>query len=326
MTVTKVANVVKAVSDPYSSSTLSESAGVNALSLRDADWSEAGPDLFFVGVNGVVALFAACVWISGVLPSVMLDLDTLSVTRIFGVNWAIMAISYGGYHWAFFNGGYLWLCGNLPTKFNPAPLDPGQLAREVTLTSFSMGIASCYTALAWWGINQGWWLRGELPSVTTSSITAAAANNNMTEILIFSLKFLLLSFWSDFHFYCVHRLLHIPFLFRSVHRVHHLSKNPGPWSGLSMHPIETTIYLSKVLLPLAFPSHSMHPIHFLFLLYNATLMPIPGHSGHLELLGNEYHWIHHHTYLHNYGSPAVPLDKFFGSHKLLPKNKAQKAL
>ena len=28
----------------------------------------------------------------------------------------------------------------------------------------------------------------------------------------------------------------------------------------------------------------------------------------------EYHWIHHHMFSHNYGSPAVPLDKLFGTH------------
>ena len=57
-----------------------------------------------------------------------------------------------------------------------------------------------------------------------------------------------------------------------------------------------------------------HPLHLLFILFNATLMPIPGHSGHLEALGNEYHWIHHHCFSHNYGSPSVPFDKLFGTH------------
>jgi sterol desaturase/sphingolipid hydroxylase (fatty acid hydroxylase superfamily) len=56
---------------------------------------------------------------------------------------------------------------------------------------------------------------------------------------------------------------------------------------MSMHPVESTLYISRVLLPLLIPAH---PLHFLFLLMNTTLMPIPGHSGHLELLGNEYHW------------------------------------
>lgn len=312
---------VKTVADPYStsSSSVDAKAGLSALSLRDADWSETGPDAFFLVVNGVVALFAAAVWLTGALPtpaSVAL-LEPVALARIAGVNWAIMAAAYGGYHWAFFGGGFAKLFNAAPTKFNPAPYDKGQLTREVALTTLSMLFGSCYTALAWWGAGKGLWLGGRLPD-------ANDFQGGSGFLFTFCASFILLGLWSDFHFYIVHRALHVPFLFKNVHRVHHLSKNPGPWSGLSMHPVETITYLSKVLLPLIIPS--FHPVHFLFMLYNATLMPIPGHSGHEELLGNEYHWIHHHTYLHNYGSPAVPLDKLFGSHKLLPKAEKEVAV
>ena len=43
------------------------------------------------------------------------------------------------------------------------------------------------------------------------------------------------------------------------------------------------------------------------------------------LLSTQYHWIHHHTFCGNYGSPAVPLDKLFGCHFQLPKREAKKA-
>ena len=81
--------------------------------------------------------------------------------------------------------------------------------------------------------------------------------------------------------------------------------------AVSMHPVESIVYLSKIAGVLFIPAH---PLHLLFILFNATLMPIPGHSGHLEALGNEYHWIHHHCFSHNYGSPSVPFDKLFGTH------------
>lgn len=41
-------------------------------------------------------------------------------------------------------------------------------------------------------------------------------------------------------------------------------------------------------------------------------------------LAAAYHWIHHHTFQHNYGSPAVPLDKLFGSHFALDAPEAKK--
>jgi hypothetical protein len=37
--------------------------------------------------------------------------------------------------------------------------------------------------------------------------------------------------------------------------------NPGPWSGLAMHPIEHVIYFSVVLIHFIVPSH---PLHFFF--------------------------------------------------------------
>ena len=32
----------------------------------------------------------------------------------------------------------------------------------------------------------------------------------------------------DFHFYCIHRLIHIPILYKWVHSVHNKSVNPSP--------------------------------------------------------------------------------------------------
>ena len=190
--------------------------------------------------------------------------------------WAIMFAGYEGYHWVFYAGGFKWLYGSAPTKFNPEAYEPGQLARERIYTTLSMGIASLYQCLALHGWARGWF-------------TLAYLDYSAVPLWQFCLTFLLLALWSDFHFFWCHRMLHTDLLYAPFHKLHHASKNPGPWSGMSMHPVETTLYLSKILGALVIPAH---PVHFLFILYNATLMPIPGHSGHLELLGNEYHWIH----------------------------------
>lgn len=281
-----------------------------AMKLRPARWNEVGPDMFFLAVNGAVVLFAFLVLHSGLVPSVA-ACATLApgwISAVFMRNWAIMVACYGGYHWAFFSGGYAWLTGAAPTKFNPAPLEPGQLTREVTYTSVAMGIASAYECFALHG-----WARGWFPH-SYSSLGGAPLGQVLA-------TFLGIALFADAHFYFVHRLLHVPAIYKVVHRLHHMSRNPGPWSGMSMHPIESTLYISRVLLPLLIPAS---PLHFYFSLYNTTLMPIPGHSGHEELLGNAYHWIHHHTFQHNYGSPAVPLDKLFGSHFALDAPEAKK--
>ena len=60
----------------------------------------------------------------------------------------------------------------------------------------------------------------------------------------------------EVHFYCIHRLIHIPVLYKWVHSVHHRSINASPWSSLSMHPLEHLLYFSDRLLP---PDHSFEP-------------------------------------------------------------------
>jgi sterol desaturase/sphingolipid hydroxylase (fatty acid hydroxylase superfamily) len=58
----------------------------------------------------------------------------------------------------------------------------------------------------------------------------------------FALLMLAIPLLREVHFYCVHRLLHVPVLYRTVHRLHHNNVNPGPWSGLAMHPVEHLLY------------------------------------------------------------------------------------
>ena len=51
------------------------------------------------------------------------------------------------------------------------------------------------------------------------------------------------------------------FLYRWVHSLHHKSYNPGPFSGLSMHPVEHLLYYTCTLLSLFYKAH---PLHFLY--------------------------------------------------------------
>ena len=92
----------------------------------------------------------------------------------------------------------------------------------------------------------------------------------------FAALMLLIPLIREVHFYLVHRLIHWPPLYRTVHRLHHYNVNPGPWSGLAMHPGEHLLYFSGVLIHWVVPSH---PVHALFHLVHAGLSPVPGHAG-----------------------------------------------
>jgi hypothetical protein len=230
------------LADPHATSTSAVSpdpaAAIAALGLRQASWSEVGPDAFFLVVNAVVALFAAAVVFCGALPEGAPPAGAPAaafaplVASVLAVNWAIMLAAYGGYHWLFFGGGYRALTGAAPSKFNPAPLEPGQLRREVTFTTLAMGIASAYHIAAIVGRSRGWWLTAALPATSA-------------EWAVFLGLFPLLGLASDAHFWVVHRAMHIPAVYSVVHRLHHLSRNPGPWSGMSMHPIESAVVRAR---------------------------------------------------------------------------------
>jgi len=121
------------------------------------------------------------------------------------------------------------------------------------------------------------------------------------------------------HFYLTHRLLHWPPLFKSVHKLHHTNIHIGPWSGMSMHPVEHIIYISSVLIHFVVASH---PVIMLVHLYTRCMAPAFSHSGFEKLLIKDkaitesadfHHQLHHKYFECNYGNVDAPWDRWFGS-------------
>lgn len=137
--------------------------------------------------------------------------------------------------------------------------------------------------------------------------------------LMFSAVAFCTGMWVAFHFYWGHRLLHVGPLYRYVHSLHHRNVNVGPWSGISMHPVEHVIYFSSMLIHLVVPSH---PVLIMFHGYMLALSAIFGHTGFHEMLlgksrrmmlGHFHHQLHHRYFECNYGSVDLPLDVWFGT-------------
>ena len=157
-------------------------------------------------------------------------------------------------------------------------------------------------------------------------IILSAMANGFVGVLAFSgneiwfvALFLLIPLWLSLHFYLGHRLLHWPPLYKISHIVHHRNINTGPWSGLSMHPIEHLIYLSSMFIHLFIDSH---PIHVFFHAYGLTLSSIFGHVGYDALvikgkrvmdIAHFRHQLHHKHFECNYGASELPVDAWFGS-------------
>ena len=130
---------------------------------------------------------------------------------------------------------------------------------------------------------------------------------------------LLIPAFHEAHFFCIHRLIHIPFLYKYIHSVHHNSVNPSPWSSLSMHPIEHLLYWSGSLLYFIIPTH---PLIVLYQLNFAGVGAVVGHIGFDKIVTGDKtamdthayaHYLHHKYFEVNYADGTVPLDIVFGT-------------
>lgn len=184
----------------------------------------------------------------------------------------------------------------------------GNLQREVFYTTVGFLISSVYQIVFTF-----LWAKGYVPFYL-----------NFWDYPVWSVGWLLfVTYWREFHFYWVHRAIHPwwnakgglyngdigAFLYRHFHSLHHKSYNPGPWSGLSMHPVEHIIYYTCTLVPLFVVSH---PLHFLYAKFHADVAPIGGHDGFRDPGGNsDFHYLHHTKFECNYGTELINFDILF---------------
>ena len=137
--------------------------------------------------------------------------------------------------------------------------------------------------------------------------------------ILFIGLFIVIPSWNSFWFFCIHRALHWPPLYRLAHHVHHRNISVGPWSGNAMHPLEHLIWMAGALIyiPLA-----CHPVHFLFSQQLSILGAVTSHSGYEGLmikgkrilrLGDFFHQLHHRFYECNYGTAEIGMDRLHNS-------------
>lgn len=146
-------------------------------------------------------------------------------------------------------------------------------------------------------------------------------------VLWFVLAFPITTQFRGVHFFFVHRGMHPwfsfkrglldgdvgAFLYRHVHSLHHKSSNPGPWSSLSMHPVEHIFYFSCFALAFIMP---YHPLHLLCNKYHTDISALGGHDGYGPPGADDVgHYLHHTKFECNYGfSFPNYLDRAFGTY------------
>ena len=259
--------------------------------------------------NVIYAIVAVGIWVY-LTP-------TLETMRTFSFSWAGLILVrnvtltfsvYGAWHmWL-----YVWRKQNNDFKYNkswPKKRSSIFLFNNQTYDNMFWSLVSGVTVWTIYEVLLFW----------------AYANNYVTLInpsehpVVFVALFFLVPFVHEVGFYFAHRFLHWPPLYRVAHKLHHRNVNPGPWSGLSMHPLEHVIYFSTILLFFVIPAH---PIHMINLASRLGLAPAQGHTGFDRVVvGDEKamdtsyyaHYLHHRYFEVNYSDGMIPLDKWFGS-------------
>jgi sterol desaturase/sphingolipid hydroxylase (fatty acid hydroxylase superfamily) len=273
---------------------------------------------WFVGWPGfllpwylVYSCIAVATWFWLTPPvAVMADFAPGWILTILGRNYLLVVVWYG--LWS--SRLYLQKAQGTFTKYNPqfpegkndSFLWNNQLLDNLTFVLGSgVPIMTGYEVLGQW-----LYANGMAPMVDIASVWGLV----WVGVLLLSVPF-----WTEVHFFIVHRLIHWQPLYRAVHHLHHRNVNPTPWSGISMHPIEHLLYFSVILGACLIPAH---PIVLLAILMRSGLGPGQGHAGFEQVVvpgggmaavGDFPHYLHHKYFEVNYANELLPLDRLFGS-------------
>jgi len=210
------------------------------------------------------------------------------IWQIIAVNFGMIALFATALHLYL----YVYAGQQMRLKFDVRPMEKSprftfgsQTWDNVFWTLASSVVSMTIWALAYfWAAAQGY--IATLPTIATAPVWFVAF-------------FFIIRLWQSFHFYWIHRLIHIPWMFKNVHHLRHRNINVGPWSGLSMHPVESLLYFSGLSIHFLLPSH---PIHVLFHMFALSLGAVFSHAGFDTLLirdkkaikaGDFHHQLHH---------------------------------
>ncbi len=192
-------------------------------------------------------------------------------------------------------------------KINRKPHLPRQYRKEIgwsLLTSFIFGFFGALTALGW--------QMGYLRIYTDLS---------SKDFFYFPFSLLTALFIQECYYYWLHRAMHHPRIYRSVHRVHHDSHITSPWTSFSFHPLESV--LQALIFPAMLLILPMHPVVIVIFL---TVMTLTSAINHLDIeiypasferhwlgrwfIGATHHSLHHRQYRYNYGLYFTFWDKW----------------
>ncbi len=239
---------------------------------------------------------------------------------------ALLSHSFGFYGIAFFGiillryflvagGTYLVLYSPLSQFLNSPelthqPLSWPSIRHDIQLSVCSAGIFALAAASIMSGYSEG--------------ITRLYSHYQQHGVWYLGVSYATVLILQDTYFYFTHRLFHHPRLFPWLHRGHHRSRYPTPWTSFAFDPLEALVQ-SLFLVGIVFVI-PLHWVTVLAVLITMTIWAVLNHLGLDRLplafphhwlgkwfIGPAHHSVHHLKYTTHYGLYFTFWDKLLGT-------------
>lgn len=265
---------------------------------------------YFLPWNGIW-MMSAIVWWVWILPpaEVMAVLAWGWVLKLFAVNCLAVFLFYGAFELHL----YIRRAQGNRFKYNP------KFPADHRSPAFFFGRQNLDSLIRAFGTGVPIWTAFEVLILHAQAAGYVPAVSFADHPVYLVSLALVLPVVHEAHFFLIHRLIHVPVLYRWVHSVHHNSVNPSPWSSLSMHPVEHLLYFATAAYHLLIPSN---PVLVIYQLHMAGFGAVVGHVGFdkVEVTDEKAvdshafaHYLHHKYFEVNYGDGLIPFDRWFGT-------------
>lgn len=200
--------------------------------------------------------------------------------------------------------GYAKILSNKdPSDRNSVNENKKQIHREIKSSIVSSILFTFFVTASFWAYQRGY--------------TELYTSFSEYPILYTVLSPLLLLVVYETYYYWLHRFMHLPVVFKHVHKIHHRSVHPTVYSSFAFHPLEAA--LQFVFFPVVIATIPLHYLAVLFVFIVMTVSAVINHSGvevfkHKSLLhhviGATHHEMHHQNLKRNFGLYFTWWDKW----------------
>ena len=135
--------------------------------------------------------------------------------------------------------------------------------REIKYSFFTVIIFGMVILPVWWASNH--------------NITLVYRPLNKYGYVYYVFSILVMIALHDTYYYWTHRLLHWKKIFKYVHKTHHLSLNPTPFSAYALHPVEALLDVS--IIPIIVFTIPYHASALTIFSAYTLMMNVAGHAG-----------------------------------------------